>query len=433
MIFVLITEFNSDSLVPKPLNKTANLNACCAPSTTWFAHFFSKPIFHTYWVEALHMTTHLLNILPSTTIANDTPTYRLFKTTPTYSHLRVFGCLCFPHINPPDKLSPRSTPCIFLGYPVNHRGFRCLDLASRKIIISRHVIFDESSFPFRSVTPDDPPSYTFLDDIDYIPPTIHSVSQYTPSPDDPSTSASPPPISTHHMTTRSRNGIVKPTQRLNLHNSSISSVPRSHLQAMQDPHWRQAMHAEYQALIANGTWTLVPRPSGVNIVRSMWLFRHKFHADGSLSRYKARLVANGRSQQLGIDCDETFSPVVKPATIRTVLSIAVSRHRPIHQLDVKNAFLHGHLQETVYMHQPPGFRDSRFPDHVCHLRRSLYGLKQAPRAWYHRFATYASSIGFRHSRSDPSLFILQEPILPTCSYMWMILYSRPHRLLSFGR
>ncbi|KAJ9536818.1 hypothetical protein OSB04_un000042 [Centaurea solstitialis] len=122
----------------------------------------------------------------------------------------------------------------------------------------------------------------------------------------------------------------------------------------------------------------------------------------------ARLVANGRSQQSGIDCDETFSPVVKPATIRTILSLAVSQHRPIHQLDIKNAFLHGHLQETVYMHQPPGFRDPRFKDHVCLLQRSLYGLKQAPRAWYHRFTQYALQIGFQHSRTDTSLFIYRS-------------------------
>ncbi|GKE23011.1 ribonuclease H-like domain-containing protein [Tanacetum coccineum] len=138
---------------------------------------------------------------------------------------------------------------------------------------------------------------------------------------------------------------------------------------------------EYNALISNGMWALVPRPTNVNIVRSMWLFKHKFNADGSLSRYKARLVANGHSQQKGIDCDETFSPVVKPATIRTVLSLAVTRDWPIHQLDVKNAFLHGLLSKTIYMHQPPGFVDSAHPDYVFHLQRSLYGLKQAPRAW----------------------------------------------------
>ncbi|GKB85537.1 ribonuclease H-like domain-containing protein [Tanacetum coccineum] len=147
---------------------------------------------------------------------------------------------------------------------------------------------------------------------------------------------------------------------------------------------------EYNALIKNNTWVLVPRPPDANIVRSLWLFRHKHNADGSLNRYKARLVANGSTQIAGIDVDETFSPVVKPATIRTVLSLAISRHWPVHQLDVKNAFLHGSLSETVYMHQPPGFRDPRHPDHVCLLQRSLYGLKQAPRAWFQRFAAYAA-------------------------------------------
>nr|GEU45019.1 hypothetical protein [Tanacetum cinerariifolium] len=101
----------------------------------------------------------------------------------------------------------------------------------------------------------------------------------------------------------------------------------------------------------------------------------------SLNRCKARLVTNGRSQQQGIDCDETFSHVVKPATIRIVLILAVCREYPIHQLDVKNAFLHNHLTKTVYMHEPPGFTDSAHSDYVCLLQKSLYGLKQASRAW----------------------------------------------------
>ncbi|GJR15803.1 ribonuclease H-like domain-containing protein [Tanacetum coccineum] len=151
-----------------------------------------------------------------------------------------------------------------------------------------------------------------------------------------------------------------------------------------------------------------PRPSDANIVRSLWLFRHKYNANGTLNRYKARLVANGSTQLTGIDVDETFSPVVKPATIRTVLSLALSRHWPVHQLDVKNAFLHGSLSETVYMQQPPGFRDSQHPDHVCLLQRSLYGLKQAPRAWFQRFAAYAARVGFIHSRCDTSLFIYRR-------------------------
>nr|GEZ27221.1 hypothetical protein [Tanacetum cinerariifolium] len=102
----------------------------------------------------------------------------------------------------------------------------------------------------------------------------------------------------------------------------------------------------------------------------MWLFRHKYHANGSLSRYKARLVANDNTQQLGVDCNDTFSPVVKPATTRSVLSVALSRNWPIHQLDVKNAFLNRDFSETVYMYQPPGFVDVLFPHQVCRLQRA---------------------------------------------------------------
>nr|GEV28655.1 ribonuclease H-like domain-containing protein [Tanacetum cinerariifolium] len=127
---------------------------------------------------------------------------------------------------------------------------------------------------------------------------------------------------------------------------------------------------EYKALIDNNTWVLVPRPPNVSIVRSMWLYKHKYNTDGSLNRYKARLVANGRSQQHGIDYDETFSPVVKPATIRIVFSLVISRQWPIHQLDVKNASLHGHLTKTVYMHQPPGFTDLAHSDYVCLMQKT---------------------------------------------------------------
>jgi len=190
--------------------------------------------------------------------------------------------------------------------------------------------------------------------------------------------------------------------------SSPSPIPTNYRSALADANWRAAMMDEYQALVDNNTWQLVPRPPGANIVTGKWIFRHKFHADGSLARHKARWVVRGFSQREGVDYDETFSPVVKPATIRSVLSIAASRTWPIHQLDVKNAFLHGHLEETVYCQQPPGFVDPGAPDHVCRLQKSLYGLKQAPRAWYQRFATFIRQLGFIASTSDTSLFILRE-------------------------
>ena len=130
------------------------------------------------------------------------------------------------------------------------------------------------------------------------------------------------------------------------------------------------MAEEYKALLDNDTWRLVSHPPGANIVTDKWIFKHKYHSDGSLARYKARWVVRRYSQQHGANYDETFSPVVKPATIRTVLSIAVSRSWPIHQLDVKNAFLHGTLDETIYCQQPFGFVDPAHSDHVC-LYRNL--------------------------------------------------------------
>ncbi|GJR62054.1 ribonuclease H-like domain-containing protein [Tanacetum coccineum] len=409
----------------------------------------------TFWVEALHMAAYLLNILPSTAINNEIPHTRLFKTTPNYADLRVFGCLCYPHLHTNHKLEPRATPAIFLGYPTNHRGYRCLDLNTNKIILSRHVTFDETVFPYGSMTPHDSPSYTFLDTSPNIihqhiiskltsasplptttitstaaPPSpprsplqpAHQTHESSPLPHSPnvqptsnaSTETTIPthnhnnPTSTHPMVTRFRVGTNRPTQRFNLHVSTISPIPKSYPIAFRDPNWYRAMLDEYTALIKNNTWILVPRPPDANIVRSMWLFRHKYNADGTLSRYKARLVANGSTQLAGIDVDETFSPVVKPATIRTVLSLAISRHWPVHQLDVKNAFLHGSLSETVYMHQPPSFWDPQHLDHVFLFQRSLYGLKQAPRAWFQRFAAYAARVGFHHSRCDSSLFIYRQ-------------------------
>ncbi|GJX60751.1 ribonuclease H-like domain-containing protein [Tanacetum coccineum] len=162
----------------------------------------------------------------------------------------------------------------------------------------------------------------------------------------------PLPARTHSMVTRSQSGIVKPIERLYLHTSNLSLIPKSSFIALKDPNWCNAMYDEYNALVKDGTWILVPRSSNVNLVQSMWLFKHKFYVDGTLSRYKARLVANGSNEQHGVDFDETFSLVVKPTTIRIVLCLVVS----------------------------------------------LYGLKQAPRAWFQRFAGYATRAGFSPSR-----------------------------------
>ncbi|CAL2253697.1 unnamed protein product [Prunus armeniaca] len=121
-------------------------------------------------------------------------------------------------------------------------------------------------------------------------------------------------------------------------------------------------------------------------------------ADGSIERYKARLVANGFHQKQGVDYSETFSPMVKHSTIHLVLSLVVTNKWSVRQLDVQNAFLHGYLSEEVYMKQPVGFVDPQFPNHVCRLQRSLYGLKQAPQAWFDKFSYYLLQLGFQESK-----------------------------------
>jgi hypothetical protein len=217
-----------------------------------------------------------------------------------------------------------------------------------------------------------------------------------------------PVVNTHGMRTHAKSGFHQPRHNLQAEVTTISPVPSTYRRALDDPMWCQAMEDEFQALTTNNTWTLVPRPPHANIVSGKWIFKQKFNFDGSLERYKARWVLRVFTQQPGIDFDETFSPVVKPATIRTVLSLALHQDWPIHQLDVNNAFLHGTLTETVYCTQPAGFIDSTHPDHVCRLNKSLYGLKQAPRTWYNCFASHIQSMGFIEAKTDTSLFIYQH-------------------------
>jgi histone deacetylase 1/2 len=168
------------------------------------------------------------------------------------------------------------------------------------------------------------------------------------------------------------------------------------------------MEEEYNALIRNKTWHLVPTRKGMNIIDCIWVFKIKRKADGMIDRYKGRPVAKGYKQRYGIDYEDTFSPIVKIATVRTVLSVAVSKGWCMRQLDVQNAFLHGVLEEEVYMRQPPGFEDKNASNMVCKLDKAIYGLKQAPRSWYSELSTKLIVLGFKPSKSDMSSFIYDK-------------------------
>ncbi|GJY73151.1 retrovirus-related pol polyprotein from transposon TNT 1-94 [Tanacetum coccineum] len=175
------------------------------------------------------------------------------------------------------------------------------------------------------------------------------------------------------------------------------------------------MDQEFNALMQNGTWELVPRDNHIPI-GCKWVFRVKRNQNGTISKYKARLVAKGFLQQYGKDYFDTFSLIAKPMTIRVILSLALSHNWNLCQLDVNNAFLHGTLHEEVFMTQPPGFTHPQFPTHVCKLRKSLYGLKQAPRAWYVELTSFLLNSGFQKSRADACLFIYNHDSI-VCLFM----------------
>ncbi|CAM8908561.1 unnamed protein product [Rhodiola kirilowii] len=167
------------------------------------------------------------------------------------------------------------------------------------------------------------------------------------------------------------------------------------------------MNKEIKALEENHTWVLTDLPKGKTVVDCKWIYKIKYLTDGSIERFKARLVARGFTQVKGLDYHETFAPVAKMTIVRCLLAIAAARNWPLHQLDVDNAFLHGTLEEEVFMKLPPGFyKKEKATGQVCKLIKSLYGLKQASRQWFAKFSSSLIEFGFQPSLNDYSLFTL---------------------------
>ncbi|KAG7552999.1 Retrotransposon Copia-like N-terminal [Arabidopsis thaliana x Arabidopsis arenosa] len=179
--------------------------------------------------------------------------------------------------------------------------------------------------------------------------------------------------------------------------------PKNFKEAVQVKVWNDAMFKEVDALEINKTWDIVDLPPGKVAIGSQWVYKTKYNADGTIERYKARLVVQGNKQVEGEDYNETFAPVVKMTTVRTILRLVAANDWEVYQMDVHNAFLHGDLDEEVYMKLPPGFRHSH-PDKVCRLRKSLYGLKQAPRCWFKKLSDALLKFGFVQSYENYSLF-----------------------------
>lgn len=171
--------------------------------------------------------------------------------------------------------------------------------------------------------------------------------------------------------------------------------------------WKAAIQSELDTLEASGTWELVPRPKERQVVKCKWVFHKKYDENGDLEKYKARLVACGYSQVEGTDYKETFSPVVKLKSIRTLLAIAVERNWKIHQVDITAAYLNGTLKEAVYMEQPQPFGDCK-KDEVCLLKKSLYGLRQSGKEWNLTLDKLLKLQGMTRSKADPCVYVSKE-------------------------
>jgi transposase InsO family protein len=377
-----------------------------------------------FWGEATLTAVYTINRLPTPILDNCTPYERLFGSVPSYHHLRIFGSACFVLLQPHErtKLEPRSRLCCFLGYGVEQKGYRCYDPVSRRLRISRHVVFWEHRL-FHEVgkfnMPSFPPFTTLLEiplsptpTSNVLPESISLEQQSSDaldatSPTSPGSVPSEDPICTPPPDLRRSTRVRSLPSHLQdfhcFHALATLHEPHSFREASINPLWQAAMKEELDALHKNNTWDLVDLPPGKSVVGCKWVYKIKTCSDGTVDRYKARLVARGFTQEYGVDYEETFAPVARLSSVRALLAVAASRHWSLCQMDVKNAFLNGDLSEEVYMQPPPGL--SHPTNKVCRLRRALYGLKQAPRAWFAKFSATVSRLGYSISSYDSALFI----------------------------
>ncbi|KAL5827802.1 hypothetical protein ACOSQ3_019653 [Xanthoceras sorbifolium] len=358
------------------------------------------------WAEAVNTAAYLINRGPSVPLDGGIPEEVWSGKEVNISHLRVFGCISYVHIDSAkrSKLDAKSNKCVFVGYGGDEFGYRFWDYENRKIIRSRDVIFNENlMYKDRSIA-ESSSSTTEAETKEFAEFEEISGSDVQISPETVQEEPSAPEL-------RRSSRVPKPIQRYSpsLHYLLLtdSGEPECYDEAMQvedSVKWESAMRDEMDSLMSNQTWELAELPPGKKALHNKWVFRIKEEHNGN-KRYKARMVVKGFQQKEGIDYNEIFSPVVKLTTIRLVLKIVAAENLHLEQLDVKTAFLHGDLEEEIYMRQPEGFKEAGKENLVCRLKKSLYGLKQAPRQWYKKFDSFMSSSGFTRCQADHCCYI----------------------------
>ncbi|KAL2240968.1 UNVERIFIED_CONTAM: Retrovirus-related Pol polyprotein from transposon RE1 [Sesamum indicum] len=375
------------------------------------ALMFQSHLPNIFWGDSILTATHIINKLPTPTLNWKSPFEVLHNTPPTYEHLKSFG-------------------------------YKVFDFRNHRTLISRDVRFHETVFPFKSIAakqiqPTIPlPSFDSDSFLAPAPPStiqspcsthdssvpttdsttpLHPTDSTTPlhvaAPSSPprlrrSLRVSQPPAWLHDFICHSsHNSTCAFTSSHSGFQAALSTIrePRCYNQAKDSVEWQQAMQNELLALEQNQTWEVTDLPPNKRLIGCKWVYKVKLNPDGSVEHYKARLVAKGYSQVEGVDYFDRFSPVAKVVTVRVFLTVATGSHWPIHQVDINNAFLHGFLEEDIYMEAPAGYD---IPSgKCCRLKRSLYGLKQASRQWNQELTNKLLQFDFAQSLNDYCLFI----------------------------
>ncbi|GJR72327.1 retrotransposon protein, putative, ty1-copia subclass [Tanacetum coccineum] len=350
-----------------------------------------------FWDYALETAARILNMVPTKKVEK-TPYEVWHGQAPKLSYLKVWGCEALVKrdtLTKPDKLEPRSIKCIFVGYPKETMGYSFYYPPENKVLVARNAEFLENSLITQEASGS-------LEDLEIIQeedthPSIDTSLNHEE--DDLEIDEPQSDINPIRRSTRTR----RPTDRLCLyidaeeHELGDLGEPANYKAALLDPEsdkWLSAMNVEMQSMKDNEVWDLVDLPPNDKNVGNKWLFKKKTNMDGAVHTYKAHLVAKGYTQTIGIDYEETFSFVAEIRAIRILIVIAAFYDYEIWQMDVKTAFLNGYLSEEVYMEQPKGFVNPKYPNRVCKLKRSIYGLKQALRQWNKRFDDEIKKFGF---------------------------------------
>jgi hypothetical protein len=372
---------------------------------------------------------------------------------PDVSHFKKFGSSIYVHVTKDSKkkLEPTAEVGIYVGYTETPHNYRVYFSNSKMTFMRRDIKFNEGKAMQLSLereidlhaeeellVPKDESQ-----DVDQPHEEVHGVEE--------TTQAEPSIRNGRKCTTEAdilrldvAQNVGAPTSQciqrqspdrfvgyMALMSKCIVTEPSSFQEAVQDSTWVDAMVEEYDSIVKNSAWEIVPRPVNKSMVGSRWIYKVKQVVDGSVEKYKAKFLAQGFSQIEGIYCDETFSPIVRYSSIRSILALLVHMGLCIHQMDVKTTFLNEIIEEELYIEQPEGFETFDRESQVCRLKRALYGLKQAPRAWYTWIDSYFTGLGFTKSEADANLYqiLVESKILIIVLYVDDLILTGDEQLI----